>query len=697
MSMILLKGRSLEIKNRIQPESMSLTLEERSSSANMTLGPDAPEISVGDWVKDETDPGKGIVWRVKTVDEAVDTQTRTVTLEHAIQVLKDIVLFGQAKPSTITGNKKDTACTAKQAAAWALSKQSDWKLGTVEVNPTNPYSFNGENIYAALETITSSLADVQWEYDMASYPFTLHIRKRPADVQGEMRMSRNITGLRRLIDRNRMYTRIYPIGKDNLHLKSEYLSKNEKTWGIVCKVETDQTMETEAQLKAWAQERLDRHCEPLVTVTVTGIDLSRDTGEALDKITLGRRCRVPLPDKGITITERVTKLNWSDKIKEPEKFTVTMANNTEDVASIVNKLQEAVSSGKGGGGPYGAQKDEEDHAWFVDTTEHVAMVAEAVAGEGASKDWSRVAEILVDGKGIHQRVTKTEGDMVTAQTKINANERKISLEATARENADTDLLGKIEVEAGRVSLVVSGTGKNAKINSASICIAINQDGSSKAVIEASKIHLLGETIAQTINAEYIGAQIAQLAEVSVKKLTSARGGIAVNSVKTSSFYQGDVECYVPHAITSLRITSSGNTYTLQRKWFSNDSWVDVGSFSRAVASWSMGWSGGKFSVKANPQDQSVWTEITQGTASWSGGTATIPILGTDSDNPNYSYATGRNVVITNSWSYQNSISTSSSEPGDYAKMYNMSKGYKYGYFNVTVNGQAKRIVIHLTD
>ena len=180
MSMILLKGRSLTIKNYFMTESMSLSLEERNSSASMTLGPDAPEISVGDWVKDETEPGKGIVWRVKTVDEAVETQTRTVQLEHVVQSLKDRVLFGEVKPGTITGNSNDKKCTAKQAAAYAIARQSDWKLGDMASNPTNPYSFNGENIYAALEMITSSLADMQWEYDLSAYPFTLHIRKQPA-------------------------------------------------------------------------------------------------------------------------------------------------------------------------------------------------------------------------------------------------------------------------------------------------------------------------------------------------------------------------------------------------------------------------------------------------------------------------------------------------------------------------------------
>jgi len=687
MSMILLKGHSLTIKNHFTPESMSLSLEERNSSASMTLGPDAPEISVGDWVKDETEPGKGIVWRVKTVDEAVETQTRTVQLEHVIQSLKDRVLFGETKPGTITGNKNDKKCTAKQAAAYAMARQDDWKLGDMASNPTNPYSFNGESIYAALEMITSSLADMQWEYDLSSHPFTLHIRKKPTSgFTGEMRMNRNITTMRRQIDRSRMYTRIYPIGKDNLHIGGEYLSKNEGTWGIVCKVETDQTKEDEAQLRSWAQEKLNRHCEPLVTITITGLDLSRATGEALDKITLGKRCRVPLPDKGITITERVTKLQWSDKIKKPDEFTVTMANNTEDIASIVNRIQDEVSSGRGGGGRYGASKNEEDHAWFVDTNEHVGMVAEAVAGPGADQDWSRVASIFVDGEGIHQKVTRAEKEIVTAETRIEANENQIRLEAEKRLKEDKSLLGKIEVEAGKVAMVVGTNSGGNFIKAAQICVAINKDGSSSAVIEASKIHLLGETIANTITADYISSQIAKLTVVTTKRLHVTGSADFDKGIRAGSYGYGNnedvLDCFV-----GVKKEESGGNITLK---FTRANGRTAGSvtFSKATTL-SGSWSGGKFTVTASPQGNSISTFIEGGSESWSGGTATIPIRYTNNGGQSY-YNTGANCYA---HVYKSDITMSrgsrqTSQPSADAAFGDLTQNGYYVY-TVTVKGVSK--------
>lgn len=666
--MILLKGKSLTAKSRFEPESMSLSLEERNSTATMTLGPEAPTVNIGDWLKDDTEPGKGIVWRVKVVDEDENTQTRTVNLEHVVQCLKDMILFGEAKPATITGKKGATSCTARQAAAYAMGKQSDWKLGDVEVNPTRGYSFNGENVFAALEMVTSSLDSVQWEYDLTAYPFTLHIRKQPEDVASEMRMHRNVTNLKRRTDKSRMYTRIYPVGKNNLHLSgSGYLSKNENIWGTVCKPETDSTIETVAELKAWAQDRLNRHCEPLITVTVTGLDLSRSTGEKLDKITLGRRCRLPLPDKGITITARVTKLNWGDKIKKPEEITVTMANNVEDVASIVNRIQEEISGGRGGGGRYGATKNEEDHAWFVDTTTHVGMVAEAIAGKGADKDWSRVASVMVDGNGISQRVTKTEKDMVTAQAKIDVTEKSINQ-------------------------VVTAVGKDGKVTAASIALAINNGGST-ATIKADQIKMGdGKTALSAVMTITNGAVFISK-PMSAKTITLTSGSYikyAGNGVTLTESAAADL-------VRNLRITQDGNMYTLQKRVLGDSAWTTVGSFSRAVASWDESWSGGNFRVKAQPQNQEAWTAIAKGTESWSGRTVTIPIVAYNSNAPGTQVSTGYSVSATYVASKSDISVTRSrktSEPSTDASLTWISSNGWY-QFDVTACGVTKTYKIEV--
>ena len=45
--MILMSGQTLTAKSRFQPVSMALNLAERSSTATMVIGPEAPELSAG--------------------------------------------------------------------------------------------------------------------------------------------------------------------------------------------------------------------------------------------------------------------------------------------------------------------------------------------------------------------------------------------------------------------------------------------------------------------------------------------------------------------------------------------------------------------------------------------------------------------------------------------------------------------------
>lgn len=421
--MIKLSGQSLTPEAKFTPETMALNLMERASTAQITGGLARLSLQVGDWLLDDTEPGAGIVWRVKTMDSAYDGYTVTATLEHVINTLRDISMFGESKPADITGTAGATTCTAREAAQYVLSKQSIWALGDFEYTDSAAYSFNGDDLFAALEKITGTLEDPCWEYDLSSLPFKLHIRHKSTETACEMRMGRNISTLRRTIDRSQMYTRIYPIGKKNLHITGEYLSQNEAIWGRKDKVETDQSKETEDMLRLWALDRLRRHCEPTVTITIGGLELSRATGEALDHLVIGTICRVPLPDFGVTITERITKLAWKDKIKEPENVTATMCNNRQDIASIISEQ----ISGGGGGARADAKEKEEDHAWFVDTSSHVAMVAEAIIGrDGETVDWSRVAEIIVDGSGIHQQVVAAHSSLVTAFFRLDANDESLT-------------------------------------------------------------------------------------------------------------------------------------------------------------------------------------------------------------------------------------------------------------------------------
>ena len=593
----LLKANSLTVKNRFSAERFALNLSERQSTATITVGPQAPVIGVNDWLQDEAGPQKGIVWRVKTIDTDFATDTRTLNCEHLITSLRDRIMFGEVSPATITGNSKATTCTAAQAAQYVLKQQGDWKLGTMGFSKSAPYNFNGDDLLSALETISSSLLEAWWSYDFTTYPFKISIKPKSTAVACEMRMDRNIRTLKKTIDRTRMYTRFYPIGKNNLKLGGGgYVSKNESLYGIVSKVETDGEKDTADQLRAWANERLNNHAEPLVTVTISGMDLSEATGESLDRLTLGTVCRVPLPEFDTIITERITKLSWSDVLADPESVSITLANQAEDVASIVNRLQKTAGSG----GRSAAKKAGEDHAWFVDTETHVGMVAEAVAGPGADKDWSRVASVFVDGDGVHQKITKTQGELVVAEQRI---------ESTEKSWTNT----------------VQAIGKDGKITSGSICLAINESNDSEANINASKIYLLGQTIANQISADYIKAKMAAIPTLNVNNVIAMSIKLPVGG--SGSMSSVATETYVKGCVYNLRIQSSGSTYTLQQQALGTTGWTDVGSFSRATTLGGQ-WSGGTLTVTATPQGNTLTAglfDLTSSDVSWNGTTGTIRV------------------------------------------------------------------------
>ena len=214
--MIKLSGHSLTPADRFPAERLQLQLAERNSTASMTVSDSAPALSVGDWLQIEHGPGAGTVWRVKTIDDEPNRRTRTVALEHAVSTLRDRLMFGKVTTAMIAGTAGAATATARQAIEYILNQQSDWTLGTLDYTVENPYHFNGDDLFSALETVSSSLEDCLWTYDFSDYPFTINITKMGSTVGTEMRSDRNIQTLKKTIDRSRMYTRIYPTGKNNL-------------------------------------------------------------------------------------------------------------------------------------------------------------------------------------------------------------------------------------------------------------------------------------------------------------------------------------------------------------------------------------------------------------------------------------------------------------------------------------------------
>lgn len=684
---VLRKNSLTQTGTLIRPSGLKIVLNERSSTISPTvIGETAP--TVGTWVLSEEGPAAGMVFRVRsTEDSRSGAGQYSFTGEHIINTLKDTLLVGEVTPKMMGGS---ATCTAKQAFQYILKKQSVWQLGYFAYSSVSkPYSFNNVNLLAALETVTGSLEDAYWDLDTSSYPFTLNVRRFSDEVDSEMRMSRNITGpVKITIDKSNMYTVIYPVGKNNLKIGS--LQKNVSVWGRIEHSETDQSMDTADKLRDWAQERLDNHCEPTVTVQVPGLYLVESTGEALDRIRVNRICRVPLPKNGGTeIVERVTEITWQDWVKEPEVMTVKLCNSQQDVQSIIKQM--VSSSSKKASAD--AKAAEEDHAWFEDTTEHVAMVAEAIIGRSPSGvDWRRIASIIVDGSGIHQRVEKHEGDIVTLGTDIEQNEEAIRLEARQRIDGENELRSSISVTAAAIRSEV--VGKNGVIS------AINQTAE-EILIQARRINLEGYVKATDITADFLSARIAQIPTLRGISANFSGNVVAGSSVIGAGLYIGTSSPYrsvggelddLKTGIRNVRITSSGNTYTLQKQLYSSSDWVNVGNFSRAVSSFTRSGGSGKVRVTANPQGQhdDVPVSISGPNSITSNGNKTYLVMYEDSDGDDHETGAQLQVNVNvpsrvSSWTWTGSGGAVrvTAQPMDQTKAVRVSVS---GSNNITRNG-----------
>ncbi len=666
-----LNGHSLETKALLYPESMGLNLTERDSTATPTAGtgPEVPKLKTGDWVQDMDEPGAGIVWRVRTEDTQYNTETITYTLEHMINSLADRILPDEVKADDMGGS--GGSCTAKQAAQYILGQQNDWVLGDFEFNVSNPYRFSGETLKAALETVTNSLEDPVWEYDFTVYPFRLHVRQLSDTVDSELREDRNLTTLKYTVDRTRMYTRFYPVGKNNLKPDGKYVSRNEDIYGRVDKTETDQSKDTQEKLVAWANERLDRHAEPLVTVTISGLDLSAGTGEPLDKMTVCHKCRVPLPAYSTTIIEKVTKLSWRDKIKDKESVTVTLANALADIQSII---KEENSRSRGGGRTaaemnygiettignvesglytritqtaYEIRQEAHDESRSMrsiisQTAESIRLIVEndvgslrsqiiqtaesirlEVSNEAASLRSSITQtaesirmEVADEASSIRSQIVQTAESIRTEVSDEAASIRSQivqTAESIRTEVSDeaASIRSQIVQTASSIRMEVSGVADSTgHVTAASIALAINNAGEGVATINASKIYLLGQTIANQITADYIATKIATLSSLTVSSI-ACTGTIGANELQvgTLKFRSSSGAGYSFSDLKDLFVTSvevSGpvnNVYTLKYYTANNAQGTSGGTFSRAVSSFTGTWSGNHYQVTVSPQNQ----------------------------------------------------------------------------------------------
>ena len=323
---------------RLYPANVQYVLnKDPLSTATITLNAEDAQPNVGQFVELYDVGGSIGVFRVEGKTSTFSNGgTVKISLEHALTTLSDGVVFGYQEFGGAGVNLRNVITTLLQ-----MQPKQMWVLGDCEFETYFQYSFENDNLLTAIISLAEPLEDEYlWEFDTDAYPFILHLRHAPTADASEMRMNRNIHSVKIEIDKTELCTQIYPLGYgegvNQLTIADanngiKYLNADtQDVWGVVRTVYAETSVTDAATLKAMAETVLEKTKNPKITVTIDGAEIYEATGEPLDKFYVGRMCRVPLPDYGITIDERVLTIQKSDVYNDNQRCKLTLSNRMSD-------------------------------------------------------------------------------------------------------------------------------------------------------------------------------------------------------------------------------------------------------------------------------------------------------------------------------------------------------------------------------
>lgn len=344
---------SLKEQCRLRPSRLQVT--ERLaplSQAEMSLPEGEAAVSPGMFAELYDAFGSMGVFRIAQCSRTLGSAGgQTVTLEHGLATLGDDVLPGYTE---LGGAGMTTAAVLQRL----LNRQSTqrWVLGDCEYTEEMAYSWENEDLLTAVLAVASPLpGHPVWCFDQSVTPWRLHLRKASEEIC-ECRMSRGLKQVTVTYDRQNLCTRLYPLGygegADQLNIAGvnggvPYLQADTAgEEGVVARVWTDTAITEASTLLAAAQRELEASCRPQITVEVTGSELASLTGESLDRLKVGRLCRIPLPGEKTPILQRIVTAHHPDVMNAPEQVRLTLSTPGQDASATLAALARKASVGE---------------------------------------------------------------------------------------------------------------------------------------------------------------------------------------------------------------------------------------------------------------------------------------------------------------------------------------------------------------
>lgn len=556
---------SLGVERTIRPIAMSMCLSITPLSyASMQL-PRDESLPARGYVELYNSMGFAGVFRVRSPQDAYGEDITTAELEHAVVEVGDYLVLAEYDEMM--------SATTAMTTIFSHYRGNKWQLGSVAALGSGQVAVQVryERVLEAMMTIMDQKPDCMMDFDFSTRPWTINIVPRGTVVAAEGRLARNVNSAKVIYDDTELCTRCYYESESTgdagtsrfpAFVASKNYSKDElvsysgkvykltsghkkgKTWA-----ETSKTLVSDSPTSSWAYVDADtigtyglveravstgvdytpaealtaanaylaKHKEPRVSVTISAEELSSVTGEPFDTFTIGKLCRLALVDYGVTVERVVTGLVWDDVFDSPEDIIVTLEDEEDTAITFLHDLDAKGGTGGGGGG---ASK-KQDEVWKEYRT--------------AIQQTDYYLDLYA------QRMNKNEEILQQAGLYIDANGVLIY----AQDN--NNMWGsKLQVEADRISLVVSGSGTNASIKAAAITAAIN-GGSSEVWISANKTYIDAQT-------QFLGTALGTTLNcVTLSSVTTAANTISTNWLTCGG------SSYMPYWRSTTIVTGVGTT------------------------------------------------------------------------------------------------------------------------------------------
>lgn len=543
---------TLKEVGRLHPADMSVQLNiVPLCRASLTLLEDDLPVQIHDFVELYGQNGSFGIYRVVNVSTTYKKQ-RKIELSHALDVFSDVVLSGE---TTISG--------VRQALQYIIAGQTAniggtplWQLGTV--SDTNAYTMKVEfsNAMQCLSDLANAEDEYFYTFDFSVFPWKLNFIKRSETVVSEFRLPRNVENCQVTLDDSELCTKLYlsvdtttqtengPV-TTTTHEIHDYAA-GQAQWGIVCRT-AGIDMDEVANKTAWINRFFRHYGKPILQITINGEEINKLTGESLDRIRLGRVCRVALPDYNSVFDEQIVSLTYSDVLRNPMGVVVEMANRKNDaggsfarLSNTAQQTKEQARKNRNGGRGSAAKIEEKNKEYWTKFDQNDYEISLVAAHADKNGEILEKAGISINSQGV---LIYADDNPNMLGSRFNVTAAAISAEVTNRKNADDQMSSRITQTADAITAEVTrakgaeGTLRSSinvnaeqielRVEKGKIASTINQTAQG-VTIQASKIDLSG----------YVTASDLEATNATVSNLMSGQAVATQLSCRTFSASQG---------------------------------------------------------------------------------------------------------------------------------------------------------------